>query len=64
MLNICANIRWLFREHDFVDRFAAAGDAGFAGVQFGGRGRQARRVQLTDRPAFRRITTPGSSLVN
>ncbi len=34
MLNICANVSWLFREHEFVDRFAAAGEAGFAGVEF------------------------------
>ncbi len=34
MLNICANISWLFREHEFVDRFAAAREAGFTGVEF------------------------------
>lgn len=34
MLNFCANINWLFREHDFSDRIAAAGEAGFSAVEF------------------------------
>jgi hydroxypyruvate isomerase len=34
MLKFCANINWLFREHDFADRFAAARDAGLTAVEF------------------------------
>ena len=34
MLNFCANINWLFREHDFADRFAVARDAGLKAVEF------------------------------
>ncbi len=34
MLKFCANINWLFREHDFADRFAAARDIGLKAVEF------------------------------
>ncbi len=34
MLKFCANINWLFREHDFADRFAAARDIGLDAVEF------------------------------
>lgn len=34
MLKFSANINWLFRELDFADRFSAARDAGFLGVEF------------------------------
>ncbi|MDE2446025.1 MAG: TIM barrel protein, partial [Alphaproteobacteria bacterium] len=34
MLKFCANLGWLFTEHDFLDRFAAAAKAGFKGVEF------------------------------
>ena len=30
----CANLSMLFTEHDFLDRFAAAAEAGFTGVEF------------------------------
>jgi hydroxypyruvate isomerase len=33
MLKFAANISWLFQEWDFLDRFAAAADAGFAAVE-------------------------------
>ena len=34
MPRFCANLSMLFTEHDFLDRFAAAAQAGFAGVEF------------------------------
>jgi hydroxypyruvate isomerase len=34
MLNFAANLSWLFQEWPFLDRFAAAADAGFAAVEF------------------------------
>jgi hydroxypyruvate isomerase len=34
MLRFCANLGWLFTEHAFLDRFAAAAKAGFKGVEF------------------------------
>lgn len=33
-LRFCANLTFLFPEHDFLDRFGAAARAGFAGVEF------------------------------
>ena len=33
MPNFCANLTWLFQEHAFLDRFAAA-DAGFTAVEY------------------------------
>jgi hydroxypyruvate isomerase len=34
MLTFAANLSWMFKEHDFLDRFAAAADAGFAWVEY------------------------------
>lgn len=34
MNKFCANLGWLFTEHEFLDRFAAAARAGFKGVEF------------------------------
>ena len=34
MIKFCANLGWLFTEHAFMDRFAAAAKAGFTGVEF------------------------------
>jgi hydroxypyruvate isomerase len=34
MPNFCANLTWLFQEHEFLDRFAAAADAGFTAVEY------------------------------
>jgi len=34
MLKFAANLSFLFQEHDFQDRFAAAADAGFKGVEY------------------------------
>ena len=34
MPRFCANLTMLFNEVDFLDRFAAAKDAGFAGVEY------------------------------
>lgn len=34
MPNFCANLTMLFTEHDFLDRFAKAREAGFEGVEF------------------------------
>jgi len=34
MLTFAANLSWMFQEHDFLDRFAAAADAGFAWVEY------------------------------
>lgn len=34
MPRFSANLSMLFTEHDFLDRFAAAADAGFAGVEY------------------------------
>ena len=34
MNKYCANLGWLFTEHEFLDRFAAAARAGFKGVEF------------------------------
>ena len=33
-MKLCANISWLFSEVDFADRFLAARQAGFSGVEF------------------------------
>jgi 2-dehydrotetronate isomerase len=33
VLNFAANLSWMFKEWDFLDRFAAAADAGFADVE-------------------------------
>jgi 2-dehydrotetronate isomerase len=33
MLNFAANLSWMFKEWDFLDRFAAAADAGFSHVE-------------------------------
>ncbi|MEU6247662.1 TIM barrel protein [Glycomyces sp. NPDC047010] len=33
-LRFDANLKWLFTEHEFLDRFAAAAAAGFTGVEF------------------------------
>ncbi len=34
MLKFAANLSFLFQEHDFQDRFAAAADAGFKGIEY------------------------------
>jgi hydroxypyruvate isomerase len=34
MLNFAANLSWLFQEWAFIDRFAAAADAGFTAVEY------------------------------
>ncbi|HJT42489.1 MAG TPA: TIM barrel protein [Rhizomicrobium sp.] len=34
MLKFAANLSWLFKEHAFLDRFAAAADAGFTAVEY------------------------------
>ena len=34
MLNFAANLSWLFQEWPFLDRFAAAADAGFTAVEY------------------------------
>lgn len=34
MLNFAANLSWMFKEWSFLDRFAAAADAGFEAVEF------------------------------
>jgi hydroxypyruvate isomerase len=34
MLTFAANLSWMFKEHDFLDRFAAAADAGFEWVDY------------------------------
>ena len=34
MTNFAANLSWLFREWPFLDRFAAAADAGFTAVEY------------------------------
>jgi hydroxypyruvate isomerase len=34
MLKFAANLTWLFQEWDFLDRFAAAADAGFTAVEY------------------------------
>jgi len=34
MLNFAANLTWLFQEWPFLDRFAAAADAGFTAVEY------------------------------
>ena len=34
MLRFCANLKWLFTEHEFLDRFEAAAKAGFRGVEY------------------------------
>ena len=34
MLTFAANLSWMFKEHDFLDRFTAAADAGFATVEY------------------------------
>ncbi len=34
MLTFAANLSWMFKEHDFLDRFAAAADAGFGWVEY------------------------------
>ncbi|MBI3514907.1 MAG: hydroxypyruvate isomerase, partial [Proteobacteria bacterium] len=34
MPRFAANLSWLFLEHDFLDRFKAAADAGFHAVEF------------------------------
>ncbi|MBC8270238.1 MAG: TIM barrel protein [Rhodospirillaceae bacterium] len=34
MPKLAANLSWLFTEVDFLDRFAAAAEAGFKGVEF------------------------------
>ena len=34
MHKFAANLSWLFQEWDFLDRFAAAADAGFAAVEY------------------------------
>ena len=34
MLTFAANLSWMFKEHDFLDRFAAAADAGFTTVEY------------------------------
>jgi hydroxypyruvate isomerase len=34
-MRFAANLGWLFAEHPFLDRFAAARDTGFRGVEFG-----------------------------
>ncbi|HYS44813.1 MAG TPA: hydroxypyruvate isomerase, partial [Rhizomicrobium sp.] len=34
MLKFAANLSWMFKEHAFLDRFAAAADAGFTWVEY------------------------------
>src|SRR5258706_6876637 len=34
MLTFAANLSWMFKEHAFLDRFAAAADAGFQVVEY------------------------------
>ncbi len=34
MLTFAANLSWMFKEHAFLDRFAAAADAGFEAVEY------------------------------
>jgi hydroxypyruvate isomerase len=34
MNKFCANLGWLFTEHEFLERFSAASKAGFKGVEF------------------------------
>jgi hydroxypyruvate isomerase len=34
MLRLCANLKWLFTEHPFLDRFNAAANAGFTAVEY------------------------------
>lgn len=34
MLTFAANLSWMFKEHAFLDRFAAAADAGFRHVEY------------------------------
>jgi hydroxypyruvate isomerase len=34
MLNFAANLSWMFQEWSFLDRFAAAADAGFGAVEY------------------------------
>ncbi len=34
MLTFAANLSWMFKEHAFLDRFAAAADAGFHAVEY------------------------------
>src|SRR5882672_10223955 len=34
MLNFAANLSWMFKEYPFLDRFAAAADAGFKTVEY------------------------------
>jgi hydroxypyruvate isomerase len=34
MLTFAANLSWMFKEHSFLDRFAAAADAGFDTVEY------------------------------
>ena len=34
MLRICANLKWLFTELPFLERFAAAANAGFIAVEY------------------------------
>ncbi len=34
MLSFAANLSWMFKEHVFLDRFAAAADAGFATIEY------------------------------
>jgi len=34
VLRFDANLKWLFTEHDFLDRFAAAAGAGFDAVEY------------------------------
>jgi hydroxypyruvate isomerase len=34
MIRLAANLSMLFQEHDFLDRFAAAAEAGFRGVEY------------------------------
>ncbi|MDR5901597.1 2-oxo-tetronate isomerase [Halomonas icarae] len=34
MIRLAANLSMLFTEHDFLERFAAAADAGFSGVEY------------------------------
>jgi hydroxypyruvate isomerase len=34
MLTFAANLSWIFQEHAFLDRFAAAADAGFSTVEY------------------------------
>jgi len=34
MLTFAANLSWMFQEHAFLDRFAAAADAGFSTIEY------------------------------